>query len=97
MADCCTRTTSRDLSDFDSGIDRAPEEPQSIVAERTKIIKHDPTNAQADFRRGHAEANLHGYAQAQHDLDRASESLATPWPLTTGVSRPWAAAMRQPP
>ena len=68
-----------DLSDLDSGIDRNPDAQQYIVAEMPEIIKHDPTNAQAHFRRGNAWSNLHAYAQAKHDLDRAIEILVTLW------------------
>ena len=60
-----------DLSELYSGMDRDPDEQQYIVAEMTEILKHDPTNAQAYFRRGNAWSNLHDYAQARHDLDRA--------------------------
>ena len=56
-----------------SSMDRDPDEQQYIVAEMTEIIKHDPTNAQAYFRRGNAWSNLYHYAQAKHDLDRAIE------------------------
>ena len=62
-----------DLSELYSGMDRDPDEQQYIVAEMTEILKHDPTNAQAYFRRGNAWSNLHDYAQARHDLDRAIE------------------------
>src|SRR5262249_51432855 len=71
--DSWARNHSMDLSDLYSGMDRDPDEQQYIVAEMTEIIKHDPTNAQAYFRRGNALSNLHDYAQAKHDLDRAIE------------------------
>ena len=45
------------LSEPYSGMDRDPDEQQYIVAEMTEIIKHDPTNAQAYFRRGNAWSN----------------------------------------
>src|SRR5215831_10383891 len=68
--DSWTRNHSMDLSDLYSGLDRDPDEQQYIVAEMTEIIKHDPTNAQAYFRRGNAWSNLRHYEQARHDLDR---------------------------
>jgi Flp pilus assembly protein TadD len=62
-----------DLSDLYSGMGRDPDEQQYIVAQMTAILTHDPTNAQAYFRRGNAWSNLHDYAQARRDLDRAIE------------------------
>src|SRR2546428_813442 len=73
MADCGTRNQSMNLSELSSGMDRDPDEQQHIVAEMTEIIKHDPSNALAYFRRGNAWSNLHDYAQAGHDLDTAIE------------------------
>ena len=61
------------LGEPSSGMERDPDEQQYIVAEMTEILKHDPTNAQAYFRRGNAWSNLHDYAQARRDLDRAIE------------------------
>ena len=59
------------MSEPYSGMDRDPDEQQYIVAEMTAIITHDPTNAQAYFRRGNAWSNLHNYTQAKDDLDQA--------------------------
>ena len=53
-----------------SDMDRDPDEQQYIVAEMSALITHDPTNAQAYFRRGNALSNLHPYTQARHELDR---------------------------
>ena len=46
------------LSELYSGMDRDPDEQQHIVEEMTALIAHDPTNAQAYFRRGNALSNL---------------------------------------
>ena len=53
-----------------SGMERDPDEQQHIVEEMTGLIAHDPSNAQAYFRRGNALSNLRHYALARQDLDR---------------------------
>ena len=54
------------LSDlYSSGMDRDPDEQQYIVAEMTELLQHDPTNAQAYFRRGNAWSNLRYAGQAR--------------------------------
>ena len=64
------------LSELYSGMDRDPDEQQHIVEEMTALIAHDPTNAQAYFRRGNALSNLRRYASARQDTGQGDRAGA---------------------